>query len=296
MSIIINNLQERQNIDTTNSIVSVVSFQNKWINSLHEGHVALVQHAKSISDIVFVNFFPVYPLADFLYGNETAFYRDSTSAGVPNQQYMIDWCELQGVDYIWFATEDYYIDWFSGYNINDLKTWVDDLCTKEGYIHSNVDVMRNIKRLLITLKPLVDNQYYHYDYRVSSWKDGVIRFFEKHFYEKYLGTTSIVLEPVKSVDGITFSSTYLLTDEINKIIQVENEIIKKSNISISSDIEKFKTDIANYTTSLSENEIDIKIENINIPNISKFLPLNKVLIETTVFIENKGRFFFNILK
>lgn len=297
MSIILRTLQDRQNVDTTGKTTAVVSFEPKWIDSHHDGHIALIKHAQSLADIVFVHYWYTYPLMDFLFGDKTDFYRTSTFIDIPNEQYMIDWCNLQGVDYIWLPTKDYYNDWFQGYNINDLKTWADNLCIKEGYIYSNVDVIDNLKRIMITLKPLIDNQYYSYDYRVGSSKDGILRYFEKDFYNKYLGVNVIVLEDVLSIDGLPlFSSNYFSEKDIEKIAQINTSIIGKSNINITGNYENFKTEIENFTTSITDVDISIRIEKMNVVNISKFLPLNKIIIETTIFIDGKGRYKWNILK
>jgi hypothetical protein len=278
MSVIVRTLQERINIDTGEQTTAVVSIEPKDNNAFHAGHVKLITQAKSVADVVFVNFFHSYPFSDVLYGSETNFYRDSTFSFIPNEQQMIDWCDLQGVDYIWIAPSGFHTEFFDGYDFNIVKQRANDIYTLEGYTTTNIEIERHIKRIIVSLIPLIDNNWYSYDYRISSWKDGLVRYFEKHFYEKYLGTNVIVIDPILEINGLPLSIglNKFSSDAKGKMGNIKKFIKTLNKNQILNNIQQFKDNIDSYVLTLSDETI-IKIRDIEVIE-SSFLPTNSLMI------------------
>lgn len=297
MSIIIRSLEERKAINTIGKTVAAVSIDPKSEADFHEGHQMIVEHAKTIADVVFVNSFEVRPFLDILWGNETAFYRDSTFSYIPSEQDMIDWCNLNRVDYVWMPPKDFYLELFEGYDLDELKQWAEDISIKEGYITLNEMVNRHIKYLIICQKPIIDNNYFHYNYRVTSWKDGVIRFFEKDFYNKYIGTDIIILDPITNEDKLPLSSGFNLwsSDEMLKLKQIQKFLINADINAIVLNIKKFQDNTKIHISGLSDENIKVELKKFDISDIS-FLPLNKRLMEIHIRINTEKTFQWNLLK
>lgn len=287
MSIVVRTLQERINIDTSGQTTAVVSIEPKDDNSFHDGHVELITQAKSVADVVFVNFFHTYPFSDVLYGSETNFYRDSTFSFTPNEQQMINWCNLQGVDYIWLAPSDFHIELFNGYNLNFVKQRADDIYNLEGYTTTNIELERHIKRIIVSLIPLIDNNYFHYDYRISSWKDGLIRYFEQDFYNKYLGTNVIVIDPILDINGLPLSIglNIFSSDAKAKMGNIKNFIKTLNKNQLLNNIPAFRDQIDVYLLALSDETTTIRIRSIEAYE-SVFLPNNTVMVNAYIDIND----------
>ena len=215
--------------DSTSKVVVV------WINkkisagTLHFGHEALITRAKEIGDKVVVQFTSKSDTGTLLYSWNRFWAIDNT---VYDSTGCINWCISHNVDAVIWTDQDYMTTLFdevTEINIPAELELINETYEKEKYPGNPADrfhqsTMQGLKSWMVIRKVFDTGYTYLY-----SWKDGYIRFIQKHFSEKYLSSKIEIIDPIIEEGSIYYtSSTLQLTIDqkniINNITNVVDEV------------------------------------------------------------------------
>lgn len=281
---------EEVQFDSTSTISHIGINRKNSIDDFHDGHALCVSEAKTVADLVMVTFWESYETLEYLYGDETdEFTLHPNDVLSYDETACIQWAINNDVDIVYYPTKGEIIKLFSSYNISDLKSWVDSICITEGYSLENSNNLFIFKATLIYEK--VRNEIsYRKDYKVTSWKDGYIRYLEKHFLNKYVNCNTLLIPTITNPeDNLPYCNrAYDLMSEQEKqwILEIEDIIIDNSS-TLHINIEQFKQDVTNKINALDSTGV-FYVTNIEVYNDPKFMDLN-TLIEIDLHVNNKFR-------
>jgi len=197
-------------------------------DELHPGHANLIQFAKSNYDLSVVSFWDALELVYEFYDHE--YFLDNI--GMPwDSTGVLAWCEAQGVDYVLLPDQGYSAEYVASLGIDKsaAKSMVNQIWSSNNYPTYNFDTQVSQYNNMILAKTFVIMQNYKNQFNnifVSSWKDGFPKF-TNHDYVKYYTTEdSVLLAPIKSPDGLYYSSNYpyYTEDQKNLIKQIEGVV------------------------------------------------------------------------
>ena len=202
-----------------------VGFTRKQNDGHHPGHAACISGAKELADKVVVLYWPTNNYMNTLYGDEV-----TTWSGLSDdfdQTYCTNFCETHGVDVVLVPDSNTVSSLFDGYSISALKSWADGICTTEGYDTFNDSANMAFKSWIIGTKVNFEKDLWFKDYRLYSNKEGLIRFLQKHYTDKYLDFQMNLVDFIRRPDGLPYETTGLsnLTQaEIDLLSQVKGVI------------------------------------------------------------------------
>lgn len=213
------------NTTVSGHTVCHVGFSRKQSGGHHPGHASCISGAKDLADKAVVIYWPSNDYMNTIYGDEV-----TTWSGLSDdfdQTYCTNFCETNGVDVVLVPDSNTISSLFDGYNMSDLKSWVDGICTTEGYDVFNASANMALKAWIIGTKVSSEKNIWSKDYRLYSNKEGLIRFIQKHYTDKYLDFQMNLVDFIRRPDGLPYETTGLsdLTqDEIGLLAQVKGEI------------------------------------------------------------------------
>lgn len=210
-------------VDTTTSVGYVPLGQKVTASSLHPGHEDLVAYAKANFDVTVVSFWDIFELVYEFYKvgyiqPEIGQPWDSTGC--------LAWCEAQGVDYVLVPDAGYSAEYLDSIGVDTTGTaiynMVDTIWKQNSYSFYDptpTDASLHTASLSAKTFVILQNIKTHFNNTfVGSWKDGFPRFTITDYVNNYTPETYTMLDPIKTPDGIYYSSAYFLLTEAQKDI------------------------------------------------------------------------------
>jgi hypothetical protein len=234
-------------------------------STIHEGHNKSLEAGKAYGNKTVVGFWYTQALLNYISDKwlpEPILDWDSSGC--------VAWAESQNVDIVW-APE--YIDEIAIFQIDNLlyyKGVVNKAWEEEGYEQLFSNPISSEKTKLICLSRLITNTGWKYTF---SWKDGITRFVEKHFMEKYINSKVIITNPIKSPEGVYYSSAYFKYSNNEKIIMAQLESVIKS-FDFSKDIMILKDNIESIGQG-----INLVVQHLKVTTNDRVLGPNKKLVD-----------------
>jgi hypothetical protein len=182
----------------------------------------------------------------------------------------IAWAQSQNVDIVFVPDYEDEIATFNIPNLKYYKDFTDKIWTDENYASMFVNPISSEKTKAHCVGKLITNSGFKH---IFSSKDGITRFVEKHFIEKYTNSRAIISDPVKSSEGIYYSSVYFkYTDKEKLELSKVESAMRASNLSGNVDVmgDNIKSVI---------DDIDFVIQNLDVISNEKFLGPNSKIIE-----------------
>jgi hypothetical protein len=210
-------------VDTTTSVGYVSLGQKITASSLHPGHEDLVAYAKTNFDVTVVSFWDIFELVYQVYRLPYLFYE----TGLPwDSTGCIEWCEVQGADYVLIPDNDYSAQYIQSVGIDGTNTEFYDLVNgiwqENSYIsYEPTPTDASLYTATMSAKTFVmmQNVKNHFNNTfIGSWKDGFPRFTITDYVNRYTPEAYIMIDPIKTPDGIYYSSGYFRLTEAQKDI------------------------------------------------------------------------------
>jgi len=236
-------------------------------STLHAGHENLISYSKTNFDVTVVNFWEtlnaMYELYKLPYLEpEIDKAWDSTGC--------LNWCEVQGVDYILLPDPGYIKEYFDSKGIDTTSTviydWVDQIWFDNNYGEYLPEPNDASKyNTTIRMKSAVVMQKDKYPLNmtyVASWKDGEPVFTFADYVNKYLPDNDAydVRDPLKTPDGLYYSSAYFQYTQPQKdlLLQVDGVVDSvgySDTTALTVALEALNTGVEDFTV----NRIDVTI-------------------------------------
>lgn len=143
----------------------------------HAGHTACLNALKSQADKVMVGFTSDEEIFGLLFNELGITYP------TPSKEVCLAWAEDNNVDFVFWPDPGEMTSLFDGYDIPTLKSWASTYCTDHGFVLDNDADMALLQCMMIIDKIRADLDLERRDYRVGSWKDGVVRLYHKYYIE-----------------------------------------------------------------------------------------------------------------
>lgn len=224
--------QELEAAVGSQSIGHIAFGEKSSASLLHQGHIDLIDYSKANFDKTLAVFWNTLELVYELYGNsfflnEIGNAWDSTGC--------IDWCEAQGIDYVLIPDVGYSHSYLQYAGIIDSTAmpyylFVDGVWGQNNYI-AYEPTPTDVSQFCLTLKAktfvILQNWKKHYNNTfVSCWKDGYPTFTMAHYVNNYTPENYVVLDPIKTPDGLYYSSAYpsYTADQKTLLLQVESVV------------------------------------------------------------------------
>jgi hypothetical protein len=144
-----------------------------------------------------------------------------------------DWCETNGVDYIFDPDPGYTKQYFDSVGIDttssSIYNWVDSIWSSNNYFTHELDENKSLYLGMLRAKSFVIAQYnkntLNTNY-VFTWKDGIPYFVMADYINNSTSENCVLLDPIKAPDGIYYSSSYPFYTQYQKdvILQFESTV------------------------------------------------------------------------
>jgi len=256
--------------------IAYVGLQRKpSINDFHEGHVQAINTAKSVADKVLVGFTADEELYNLIFSELGMTFR------TPDKNVCLEWASNNGVDLVFWPDPLEMSSWFDTYDITDLKNWADSYCNDHNFIVENDSDRSLLQLMMIGDRVRSELNLERRDYRVGSWKDGVIRLYHKYYVETE-GYCQYALNPclVNPDTKIPYGNV----DLINRLLPVQAfyaeipTIIATFKALIPTDEETFKQNVKASIDALDESGMFYVIK-INVYYDKPYVESGKAYIE-----------------
>jgi hypothetical protein len=161
----------------------------------------------------------------FWYPQALLNYLDSTLATELNLEWdtagCVYWAQSQNVDIAIVPDCDYEIDIS---NLIYYRKKINRIWNNEQYEKYFVSPTESHKTKILCLALLTNKNSWKY---VSSWGDGITRYIEADFMSKYTNNRMLIVDPVKSSDGLLYSSSYFLytPEEKTELVKIEQAVL-----------------------------------------------------------------------
>jgi len=200
-----------------------VSMSRKQGADIHPGHEALITYSNTNFDLTVVNYWNSLELVYALFGGER-FLDEIGNAWDSTGCY--NWCEAHGVDYVISPDVGYssiYLQSMGIDTVSDVmsaRRWVDAVWEDNNYLayEATKSQMSQYNSMLgCKTRVIIQNWKTHLNCTcISSWKDGWPIFTACDYITKYTPENYIILDPIKSPDGLYYSSNYNIYTEAQK--------------------------------------------------------------------------------
>lgn len=253
---------------TTNSTCLSFTFQKKKSHiELHEGHSKILEKNKTSGNKIIVSFWYTQAVLNYInkmWPPEPTLEWDLTGC--------LTWAKAQNVDIIWIPDYENELAIYNVDNLEHYKNVINIIWEKENYKKHFGNDISSEKTKILCLGRLIANTGWKYLY---SWKDGITRYIERDFMHKYTNSRVIIDEPIKTPDGLYYSSSYFKYTEMEKteLLKIEQAVLS-SNLT-SKDPVGILAD--NIRTSI--NNPSFALQNVNISSDERFLGPNKKIID-----------------
>jgi hypothetical protein len=204
--------------------VALVGMQPKTVQELHAGHIACIDKAKTVADIILVMMWNDHKAQDTFYGRTQDYYAFTLRDDLTNQ------LDASGVDILYSGTEDDSLAKFTSIaTISDTEKCIESIMSTEGYTTHKHDLLKYI----LSMQTIAYQQGLVCD-RVACWADGYWRFHQKHYIEKYTDTTMHLIDPVRDSYG-----NILRSSKITGSIDIHTPLMPDHDISDQTEMEQY---------------------------------------------------------
>jgi len=219
----------------TDTYGSIAIIKKDDAAKLHAGHESLVAYSKSNFDKTVVTFWEVLSTVHYVY---KVAYLEDTYDQPWDSTGCLNWCEVQGVDYVLLPDPGYsevYLE-SKGVFIDGTSTmifdWVDQIWQENNYPEYEPTEMDASKyTTTLKTKTCIILQYnkapLNMNY-VQTWKDGESIFIAADYVNSYMPDNDayIVLDPIKNADGIYYSnrSSSYSQAQIDLLLQIDGVV------------------------------------------------------------------------
>lgn len=208
-----------EGFDTTYFLIQ----KKKSANELHSGHVNTITEGRKFGNQAMVGFWYVKGITNFIKGEEV-----SEEFKTWDKNACVDWAAQNNIDIVWTPEYQDEINIMSS-NLGNLRDIMDTIWINEKYDR----FFKHPKIAEITkyncLGKMMSNSGWKYTY---SWKNGIDVFILKHFMAKYTKSSAVLLDPIKTVDNLYYSSEYFkFTEQEKEVIAQIEPMIMNFNLS-----------------------------------------------------------------
>lgn len=233
---------------------------------LHEGHRKAAIESRQFGDTLMIGFW--YLTAITAYVNDKFVLEDLTW----DKEGCIEWARSLGADFCYAPDYKDEIAICSFPSFQERNEWSKRVWVEEGYDKFYAAEQHSEKARINCLCKSITNTGWTYVY---SRKDGITRYINADFMKKYTKSTGVVVDPVKSPEGLFYSSSYFkYSDKEKQIVANIEPMILEFDFSKNTDILK------NNLNYMGE-EINLDIQWIKYNASDKLFGPGKALINCT---------------
>lgn len=251
---------------TSGSIVTYfVMKKKKSASELHEGISKSLENGRKYGNKAVVAFWYEGTVANFL---DERFVSGYTAEW--DRDGCIAWAQANNVDIVFVPDYTDEIVTFNVSNLQYYKDLSDKIWKDENYASMFTNPISSEKTKMHCIGKLITNSKFKH---IFSSKDGISRFVEKHFMEKYTDSRAIITDPIKTTDGLYYSSSYFKYSQLEKnvVAQIEPAIL---SFDYSIPIFNLKTQINDFGK-----DVDLNVQYLDATSNEKILGPNSKLVD-----------------
>jgi len=262
--------------------ISYIGFQRKAsIDDFHEGHLECINLAKSYTDKVLVAFTADKEVFDLFFPELNARLRDV------DKDACLAWCESNNIDLVFWPNDGEMAAWFDGYDIDNLKSWAENYTSTNGFVMSNSYRQVLLHLMLIMDKIRPDLNLERIDYRVGSWKEGILRFYHKYYVDNDATVSyRYLLAPIiTDADNIPYenNTVYTTLQGRNEMFRQLPDILISNKNFIPDDQESFRTTVISQVNALDKSGV-FHVKSLDIYYNHPAIENNKALVELHLYV------------
>jgi pantothenate synthetase len=260
--------------------IAQTGFLRKEINGLHSGHIECIKACKTAAKKCVVSFFPHEEIVNYLFG---------TTIPLPdhwNENYCTTFCENNEVDIVFIPDfDEVNKTFFTDLKIEDILRIVNDVISRKGYGGYTGKFFDYIIAMEYLRK---DRNLFPKDICVFSTKEGYKAFARKDYYETELHIPCILVDMTYRADGLPESSTFvnMSKNNLDILVQIYDELKNRTYEYLDTQ-ENFSSLINTINSYDTKQTKTIYIDFIQVHRKSEIIGKNKVLIESSIFIDGK---------
>lgn len=197
------------------TVVSTAARNDKKADEVHPGMLGLLNIARSMGDIIVMTYAPLGPMVEFFHGSTKV----NISSDVFNKDEMVEYWNLASItpDILYFQSVEDMDKWLLDESKEDVLSHIDQVWADEGWedLMGSDDWWLTEDRIKIAktfqclgwLNRKIDgrDRMWKQDVVVHSNKDGYYRYINMQFMKKYCGYNYVLIDPVKTQEGIPYS-------------------------------------------------------------------------------------------
>jgi hypothetical protein len=193
-------------------------FQKKnFMQELHEGHVYTINEGRNFGNKTIISFWHSGAINNFLYPENFIFNKETELSWDENA--CVSWAEQQNIDIVWTSDYDDSISMVNVPDIEYYKNLINRIWKNENYSRLfDIGSFPEVVVKISCITRMLSNTGWKY---ILSTKDGLMRYVHTHFTNKYTNSRMALIKPIKSPEGIYYSSSYY------KYTAKEKEIIAR---------------------------------------------------------------------
>jgi hypothetical protein len=233
----------------------------------------IITEGKKFGNKTIASFWYLHQIHDFIYPENIV---EAAEVIEWDKDGCVAWAESHGIDIVWAPELADEISLVDKYNLQYYKALLNKIWNEENYSRFSTDIHNMEKKKGDFVSRLMCNTGWKY---ATSISDGITAFLKIHFTNKYTDSRCIIVDTIRSPEGLHYSASY------SKYSAKEKEVLARVEPTILAF--DFTRDLGELSDAIvsTGSEIGLKVRTLNKFVDNEVIGPGKTLIDSYIYID-----------